>query len=46
MEVAVVVGGLLLASAAAYGAMKALKVEELVTVETLLGSLRRRLTGA
>ncbi len=40
-----VVGGLILAAAAGYGAMKALKVEELATIETLVGSLRRRLAG-
>jgi putative peptidoglycan lipid II flippase len=41
-----VAGGLLLAFATGYAGMKALRVEELATVESLAISLRRRLTGA
>ncbi len=45
VEGAVVAGGLALALAVGYGAMKVFRVEELATVERLAGSLVRRLTG-
>jgi putative peptidoglycan lipid II flippase len=43
---AVVAGGLVLALLAGYAAMKALRVEELATVESLAAALGRRLMGA
>jgi hypothetical protein len=45
-DAAAVAGGLLLALVSGYAVMKALRVEELGTVEGLAASLRRRLTGA
>jgi putative peptidoglycan lipid II flippase len=40
-----VAGGMVVALAAGYGAMRLLKVEELATVESLAASVRRRVTG-
>ena len=41
-----VAGGMVLALVSGYAAMRVLRVEELATVESLIGSLRRRVSGS